>query len=199
MKHKNKILGIVGRQGSGKSTLTRCLVKYHRDCVYLDIDSIVHELYKRTDVVSELCLHFGTKIYKENFNIDTKALGKIVFNDTYEYSWLNNYIYPKIREEALNFIKQQKNKLIVIDWALLMMSDLSDKCDLIWYLKVPYEVRKKRVMERDNITEEYFDLRESRALDLDSCIYNCDVLEFNSVEEIEDLKYSIENGATVRI
>jgi len=198
----NKILGIVGRQGSGKSTLARML-EVQSDYVYIDIDQYVKRLYENPEIINPLVDHFGESIKVFNpalqrYVINTKALGKIVFSSPDELNWLNLFIYPIIKKNVLDFVKTQKNKLIIIDWALLTETDLVDECDLIWQLNIPYEIRKQRVMERDGITEEYFDLRESRAPKLEySC--RCDILEFNSVEEVEDLKYAIAHGARVRI
>ena len=199
----NKILGIVGRQGSGKSTLAELLADTNEDYVYLNIDKLVKDIYKRVEVMDDLFNHYGFKAicsYNKELDeayIDTKKLGKIVFNNEAEMNWLNNYLYSIIEQEVKSFIKRQKNKLIIIDWALLPSVPLIKKCDLVWILDVPYETRKERVTARDNITEEYFDRREARypnfAYDLD-----CDIIEFNE-EEIDNLKYSIMHGGRVRI
>ena len=40
-------------------------------------------------------------------------------------------------------------------------------CDVKILLDIPYEIRKKRAMKRDNITEEAFDLREQASINFD--------------------------------
>lgn len=199
----NKILGIIGRQGSGKSTLAELLVDTYKDYVYLDIDKLVKDIYKRVEVMDDLLNHYGYRAicsYNKELDeayIDTKKLGKIVFNNEAEMNWLNSYLYPIIEQDVESFIKHQENKLIIIDWALLPAAPLIQKCDLIWILYVPYKIRKERVMARDNITEEYFDKREARYPSF-KYDFDCAIVEFNE-KEIDDLRYSIMHGGRVRI
>ena len=45
-------------------------------------------------------------------------------------------------------------------------------CDVKILLDVSYDVRKKRAMKRDNITEEDFDLREQASIDFDETLFD---------------------------
>lgn len=194
----NKILGIIGRQGSGKSTLAKLLTDTYDDYTYLDVDEVVRNIYKKPEVVDDFCAHYGFEIVSYNRDayysayIDTKKLGKIVFNNEKEMDWLNDYINPLIDAEIENFINSQNNKIIVIDWALLPATKLIRKCDVIWQLNIPYEIRKKRVLLRDNITAEYFDKREARypAFAYD---FTAKLVEFDQ-EALNNLKLSIKQG-----
>ena len=194
----NKILGIIGRQGSCKSTLAKLLTDTYDNYVYLDVDEVVRNIYKRPEVVDDFCTHYGYEIVSYNRDayysayIDTKKLGKIVINNEKEMDWLNDYINPLIDAEIENFINNQNNKIIVIHWALLPATKLIQKCDVIWQLNIPYEIRKERVLLRDNITAEYFDKREARypAFAYD---FTAKFVEFDQ-EALNNLKISIKQG-----
>ena len=45
-------------------------------------------------------------------------------------------------------------------------------CNIKILLDIPYDVRKQRVMKRDNITKEAFDLREKASINFDESAFD---------------------------
>ncbi len=69
-------------------------------------------------------------------------------------------------QKKLDDILQKKPDTIILEWALLPVdSKYWDKCDIKILVKADDEIRKNKVMERDNIGEEYFRIREKESLD----------------------------------
>ncbi len=69
-------------------------------------------------------------------------------------------------QKILDDILQKKPHTIILEWALLPVdSKYWDKCDIKILVKADDEIRKNKVMARDNIGEEYFKIREKESLD----------------------------------
>ena len=74
--------------------------------------------------------------------------------------------------EIDKILNLNKDKIIILDWLLLLNTKYFDMCDVKILLDVSYDVRKKRAMKRDNITEEDFDLREQASIDFDETLFD---------------------------
>jgi dephospho-CoA kinase len=59
-------------------------------------------------------------------------------------------------------------------------------CDIKILVDVPYETRKQRAMQRDNITAEQFDLREQASVEYDKEKFDI-VVNNNDINEIKKL------------
>ena len=62
-------------------------------------------------------------------------------------------------------LKNQTGDTIILEWALLPISKYWDNCNLKILIKADYQERKNKVIQRDNITEEYFLKRDSGSMD----------------------------------
>ena len=74
--------------------------------------------------------------------------------------------------EIDKILNLNKDKIIILDWLLLLNTNYFNMCDVKILLDVSYDVRKKRAMKRDNITEEDFDLREQATIDFDETLFD---------------------------
>lgn len=167
------MMGICGKQGSGKSTLTKLLLAKYNNSIYIDIDKIGHNIYNNNKVRKNIVKYFGDNIITNN-KVNRKLLGNIVFNNKNQMDILTNITWPYMEKSIDNIIKQNTNKLIILDWQLLPKTKYFNLCDIKILLDIPYEIRKKRVIERDKITNEYFDIRDRSS-------YNYDNLDFDYI------------------
>lgn len=184
------IIGICGRSGSGKTTLANNIIELaKREAVHLDIDKVGHEVLLIPKVKEELVNTFGESILTDDY-VDRKKLNKIVFDSKEEMAKLTEITWKHMQILINNFIDDNKDKLIILDWQLLPITQYFQMCDIKIFLDVPYEIRKERTLKRDNITEEAFDLREkaSTAINPDDFDY---VLKDNSKEEVERVVKSL--------
>lgn len=174
------IIGISGKSGSGKSTLARKIInKSNNKAIHLDIDKIGHSVLLLPEVKEELIKSFGESIIQKN-NIDRKKLGEIVFASRKEMNKLSDITWKYMQIEIDNFLNIHKNKIIILDWLLLPITKYFAMCNIKILLDIPYDVRKQRVMRRDNITKEAFDLREKASINFDESAFDYVIKDDNN-------------------
>lgn len=177
------IIGICGKSGCGKSTLANQIIELNnKKSIHLDIDKVGHKVLTMPEVKEELIKSFGNNIIEEN-NIDRKKLGEIVFTSRHEMKKLSDIAWKYMQIEIDKFLKDNKDKNVILDWLLLPITKYFDMCDLKILLDIPYEVRKERAMIRDNISESAFDLREKASINFNSEEFDY-VLKNNELKEI---------------
>lgn len=152
-----KVIGITGNSGSGKSFISSILKEY--EGFIIDADKIGHDvLEKGMYAYNEVIDTFGHCILDENSNINRKSLGAIVFNDKSKLAELNKITHKyitKVITHKVNEIKLNSlYKFIVIDAALLIEAGLHKVCDIIILVDANKDIRLRRIMERDEISEE---------------------------------------------
>ncbi len=157
-----KIIGVTGKSGSGKSTLAKVLAE-RLDCKYVDIDKIGHEALYAPSSKEALCEAFGKQILV-NGEIDRKEVGKIVFANKEAMDKLTEITWSYM-QEAIDPLLSGLDEYIVFDWALLPNSKYWKVAHRKVIVCANEQIRKARIMERDNISEEYFNLRESASWD----------------------------------
>ena len=153
------VVGITGPTGSGKTTALN-VIRALGGCV-LDLDAVYHGLLKTDQrLLDELDGRFPGVV--QNGELDRKALGSIVFADKAALSELNaitgKYILAET-DRQLELARQQELPIAAIDAINLLEGDLPDRCDVTVAVTAPVEIRVKRLMVRDQISEEYARLR----------------------------------------
>ena len=89
-----------------------------------------------------------------------------------------------MEKEIDKIINNNKDKIIILDYFYLPKTKYFEICDLRILIDIPYEIRKKRIMFRDNISAEKYDLREGSSID-----YND--YEFDIVLNDESIKRKV--------
>lgn len=159
-----KIIGITGKSGSGKSTLT-ALLSQKLQCESVDIDKIGHKATNNEKISQKLCEVFGDEILGKDHKIDRKKLGNIVFSSTEKMDMLTQITWGYM-QEILDEILEKEPEIIILEWALLPIdSKYWEKCDIKILMQSDDTQRKNKVMERDNISEEYFLKRDAGSMD----------------------------------
>jgi len=158
-----KIIGITGKSGSGKTYFARALAK-KLNCEYIDIDKIGHKAIYEPEILEPLCERFGKGILDENGNVDRKKVGNIVFEDKKKMDELTELTWECMQQQLDTILLENKD-IIVLEWMLLPISKYWDKCDLKILVNAKDSERKVRVLERDNISEKYFEKRDSASMD----------------------------------
>lgn len=158
------IISIVGKSGAGKSTIINRLTEINSRVKHLDIDKIGHYVTDLPTIQEQLVEKFGEDVLKSN-KINRKVLGKIVFKKEKNMQILTELTWPKMEELIDNFIEENRNNIIVLDWQLLPKTKYFSQSDLKILITAPLEVRKKRVIKRDQISEEKFLERENASID----------------------------------
>lgn len=179
------IIGVCGKSGSGKSTISNEIVGLSNSAVHLDIDAVGHNVLLIPEVQKELVNYFGEEIINENV-VDRKKLGNLVFNSRSEMDKLSEITWKYMMIEIDNFLETNKDKIIVLDWILLRITKYFEMCDIKILLDIPYEIRMERAIKRDNITKDAFALREKASVDFNENDFDY-ILRENNKDELFNL------------
>jgi dephospho-CoA kinase len=150
------IIGVTGKSGSGKSTFAKNYAK-ENNFIYINIDEIGHEVLEENKYTIEAW--FNTTNRKE--------IGEILFNNRVLYKEFCDAVW-KIMEKKIDRIIEN-NENIILDFILLPHTKYWNVCYKI-LIKCPSNIRKQRIIKRDEITEEYFNLREKNSIEYDENI-----------------------------
>lgn len=161
-----KIICVTGKSGSGKTTFSSILSQ-KINCKHIDIDKICHEALLHPEIKQKLCDEFGLEILDKDGTLNRKKIGNIVFSNKDKMNILTNLSWNYM-EKAIDKILLQNDKFIVLDAILLPYVKYWNMC----YLKILIEsddiMRKNKVINRDHISEDYFDKRDSSSINYSS-------------------------------
>lgn len=155
-----RIIGITGGVGSGKSRVLSFL-KEKYNAVICQADQVAWKLQEpgqRSYV--EIVEFFGDGILNEDKTINRGVLGRIVFHDEGKLQKLNEITHPAVKDyikEQIRLEKEKGSKIFVIEAALLLEDNYDLICNEIWYIFAREEVRRERLKESRNYTDEKID------------------------------------------
>lgn len=152
-----KRIGITGPTGAGKTTALNALTSLGAHVI--DADAVYHDLLSSSAPMRQaLVERFGRGILDETGKIDRKALGGVVFADPEALSDLNDithrFILTEIDRQAAQ-AEAEGRPAIAIDAIALIESGAAEGCDAVVGVLAPKEVRIRRIMAREGISEEY--------------------------------------------
>lgn len=158
------IIGITGKSGSGKTTYSKIYAE-KTGYTIINIDEISHHVLELPHIKANLIECFGEKIISENV-INRKLLGDLVFTNRHLYEQMSDVIWNEVKKIVDALLRENEN--VIIDWILLPHTHYWKMCDKKILVTVNAEIRKQRVLQRDNITEEYFNKREQASIEYEN-------------------------------
>jgi dephospho-CoA kinase len=149
-----KTIAITGNIGSGKTTISRIFESTGIPVFYADEEA--KKLYAIPEVILKVKSLFGEHVF-ENNTISFKKLAELVFNDPESLKKLESVIHPLVATAFMQWAEQQKNKdCVIMENAVLFEGGFDKLFDVIIVVTCPEQIRLKRIIERDQITEEVF-------------------------------------------
>ncbi|XP_029158217.1 bifunctional coenzyme A synthase [Nylanderia fulva] len=153
---KPYIIGLTGGIASGKSSVAEKLEKLGAGLV--NCDKLAHDLYlPGKDCFRAILDHFGSSILNSDGFINRKKLGDIVFNNKEQLENLNKLIWPLILQEAkkqIDILYSKGYNIIVMEAAVLIQAKWQNVCHEIWTCIIPQNEAIKRIMNRNELSEE---------------------------------------------
>lgn len=149
------VIGLTGGIASGKSTVS----KHMRELglPVFDADKTAHEVVaKGTEGLKKVIEAFGEE-YLLDGELNRKKLGDLVFNNKDKLKVLEGIVHNRIWSRARAFIAEHRkagDKAVVMDVPILIETGWYKDVDEIWLVNVNPAEQIRRVMVRDNATEE---------------------------------------------
>lgn len=143
------IVGLVGRAGSGKSTVAAALAA--RGALVLDADRIGHEVTDTDPAVREEMLsEFGPAVYLDDGRLNRRLVAARVFADARALEWLNGLVHPRIlrrlRDRLAALPAEGHRGPVVIDAALMLDWAFERECDAVIAVVAPEEAQVERLV-----------------------------------------------------
>lgn len=150
------VIGITGPTGAGKTTLLQEVERLGGGVI--DCDAVYHELLKRDTTLQDRLEQAFGPLRDEAGAIDRKKLGAVVFRDPEKLETLNAIAWEAVVARTRALVEEyraQGSALVAIDAIALLESPLRELCQLTVAVLAPTEVRVRRVMAREGISEHY--------------------------------------------
>jgi dephospho-CoA kinase len=143
------ILGLVGRAGSGKSTVARAIAA--DGGAVIDADEIGHQVTDQDpEVRAALVAEYGADVYREDGTLDRRRVAATVFTDPQARARLDALVHPRILRrawEALNRLRLAGHRgVVVLDSALLLQWGMERSCDAVLAVTAPETEQVARLM-----------------------------------------------------
>ena len=175
-------VGLTGGIGSGKSTVAKVFEILGIPVYYADT-AAKKLMNTDPDLQKAIILAFGQDAYTGT-ELNRKKIASIVFNDPAKLEKLNQLIHPATIRDAEEWMKKQTSPYAIKEAALLFESGADAGLDKIIGVAAPQQLRIKRVMERDAVTEAEVLSRIRRQMDEESKLQRCDEVIHNNEQEL---------------
>ncbi len=145
-----KVIGVTGGIGSGKSIVCKVLEKYGYPVFYSD--NVAKEILQNDQfIIDELTKIIGPELYQNGFQ--KQLLAQKIFNDTTLKEKVNQLVHPRVRLAFEEWKNQQNSPLVFNEAAILFETGLYKKYDCILLVTAPKNLKIKRVLKRDGLSE----------------------------------------------
>ncbi len=195
------LISIVGKSGSGKSTVAKTLTTYDERIFHIDVDKISHYVLTLPEVQERIRTDISYDCVLDN-EVQRKTLGKIVFASPKEMQKLTDITWKEMERVIDEQIASHQDKIILLDYILLPKTKYFAQSDLRIWVDAPYEVRLDRVIKRavaaESITPEYFLQRDLSGIDYEERQYDIFIKNINKQETKKEVKKIYEKSIISR-
>ncbi len=173
-----KKIGITGGIGTGKSLVAKIFHSLGVPVYYADDESkklTDHDI----DLKNELEFFFGKDIYV-NGKLNRELFASIIFSDKSKLLEANKIIHPRVRHHFSEWVeKHRKSTYILKEAAILFESGGEEEMDFVVTVFSPLELRKNRVLQRENMTLNQFNKILNKQLPEEEKIHRADFVIYN--------------------
>jgi len=149
-------VGLTGGIGSGKSTVAKMFEQFNVPVYYTDAEAkklmITSKIIKR-----KLLKKFGETVYVDGV-LNKPLLASLIFTNKENLLFVNSVVHPKVNQHFNRWVKKQskmtKSIYVLQENAILFENESHVLFDFVITVTAPIKVKIKRVIQRDNTTEQ---------------------------------------------
>lgn len=180
------VLGLTGGTGAGKTSALNAIRELGGTVI--DCDAVYHEMLAADDGLRNAINAAFPGVFDRDGRLDRKRLGEEVFAKKERLETLNEIVYGCIIPEVERRLQASEHLVCAIDAINLVESGLDRLCDRTVAVTAPAELRIRRIMARDHITEQYARLRLSAQRPDEYYRSRCDCELTNNADSSEQFK-----------
>ncbi|ANK83671.1 MULTISPECIES: dephospho-CoA kinase [unclassified Rhizobium] len=153
-------IGLTGSIGMGKSTVGKLFAE--AGIPLNDSDAVVHDLYAGEAAPLVNAAFPGTM---KDGAVNRHELGRQLALDPEGFKRLEAIVHPLVRKREMEFLARQQAdgaEIVLLDIPLLFETSAWERVDVIVVVSTNPQIQRQRVLARDDMTEEKFDMILSR-------------------------------------
>jgi len=171
-----KLLGLTGGIGSGKSTVASIFRELGAHVI--DADEVAREVVQAGEPALQAIREvFGADVLDAQGHLDRGAMASRVFNDPEALARLNAIVHPAVAQrtrERIEASRRRGDPWVVYDVPLLYENGLEGMFDAVVVVTASEEVRRARLLEREEWSREDIDARIRAQMPLDEKAHRAD-------------------------
>ena len=153
------IFGLTGCTGAGKTSALKALEALGGQVI--DCDALYHRMLDENDAMRNAINEKFPGVFGKDGKLDRRKLGEEVFSKKDRLAQLDEIVFRFLVPEVEKYVTALPDGLDAIDAINLLESGLDRLCDRTVAITAPVELRVRRIMQRDQISEQYARLRVS--------------------------------------
>jgi dephospho-CoA kinase len=135
-------VALTGGIAAGKSEALQAFARH--GAATISSDEVVHELYRDdSELQAALRDRWGDAVFADG-EVDRAAIGRIVFADRDELSWLEAELHPRVRAASADWLARQTAEVAVAEIPLLFETGGEVRFDKVVVITAPADVRTER-------------------------------------------------------
>ena len=147
-----KIIGLTGGIGSGKTTVANFFKKLGVPVYIADVEA-KKIMNTSASIKKALISWFGEKSYLNN-ELNRKFISSKVFKDKELLQKLNNIVHPEVDKHFKGWVANQDQSYVIYEAAIIFENNAQSKFDYTILVTAPEDIKVKRVLNRDESTEQ---------------------------------------------
>ena len=177
------VLGLTGGTGAGKTSALNAIRELGGEII--DCDAVYHEMLDNDQELRNTINAAFPGVFGADGKLNRQKLGQDVFAKKERLDKLNAIVFRFLIPELERRLDSAPDGLYAIDAINLIESGLDRLCDRTIAVTAPTELRVRRIMARDNISEQYARLRISAQKPDEFYRSKCDLELNNGAETAE--------------